>query len=875
MTKISSSSLGLEFKALDLHVHTPASIDFKDKKALPQDIVNSALKANLDGICITDHNSAEWIDDIKEAAKKTNLTVFPGVEISVTGGKAGPVHIIGIFDPSISREELNDFLSDIGFTKSKRGKTDEVAKGDPEYVINKIHEHSGIPILAHCDSTHGVLHDMKGTPRTKVIQNEHLIAAEASSEKYRKILDGTDPTYKRFLPTYEASDAHSVNEIGAKRTYFRLENLTFDGLKQCFFDSPVRIRLSHDIESVNKKSFPRIVDLSVSQGFFANQNVEFHPCQNTLIGGQGVGKSLIVEYLRFALGQQSKIDDIKKDTDSKLLGQLGIGGKVSLLVELSNKTKYEITREFTGDSNPVLVRNIDTNEVYEGDVKRLFPILAYSQTEAIYIARNSQAQLDLIDGFINTLEFDQQKAESLRRLKENDHELVEIIDSKFQLEQVKRELSTEQEELSNIEKSLNNPVLKEMKKADENLSAFEKEITYHNNLIQEMQNIINELNEDMQPLKLTDEMLENGDLQKANEISKQSYDLTQSELKKTISKIRENKESIEKIKSIWMNEYQKIQDKYNIFLEETGEGQKGLESKRKNCQTKIGDLQSQVDSLSSKSEKYDDLLESRNKLLGDLQKTLHDAYLARKEKYDELTHLSDGKLKLDITFLADKTNFSEELKAIATGTNIRKSDLEIIANSISSWEFINHVINNDIKAICKATGISKDVVNKLVNWLNTLEAKEKVLSLQHQFLPEDIPSIKYKKEDGNYYEISDLSVGQKCTALIIIALSAGDNPIIIDQPEESIDIASVFSDIVMNLRKGKDTRQFILTTHNPNVAVTADSDLIHVLKSSATEGKVVNRGVIEDPEVRNEVIQHLEGGEDPYLLRGKKYGLLE
>ena len=109
---------------------------------------------------------------------------------------------------------------------------------------------------------------------------------------------------------------------------------------------------------------------------------------------------------------------------------------------------------------------------------------------------------------------------------------------------------------------------------------------------------------------------------------------------------------------------------------------------------------------------------------------------------------------------------------------------------------------------------------------------------------------------------------------MIIALTAGDFPIIIDQPEESIDIASVFSDVVASLRNAKHGRQFVLTTHNPNIAVTADSDLIHVLKASATAGRIVNLGAIEDESVRREVIEHLEGGEKPYLVRGRKYGLL-
>ena len=60
---------GLLFKKFDLHVHTPASDCFTDKKIKPEDIVNIAIKKGLDAIAITDHNSGEWIDEIKKFDK--------------------------------------------------------------------------------------------------------------------------------------------------------------------------------------------------------------------------------------------------------------------------------------------------------------------------------------------------------------------------------------------------------------------------------------------------------------------------------------------------------------------------------------------------------------------------------------------------------------------------------------------------------------------------------------------------------------------------------------------------------------------------------------------------------------------------------------
>ena len=88
-----------------------------------------------------------------------------------------------------------------------------------------------------------------------------------------------------------------------------------------------------------------------------------------------------------------------------------------------------------------------------------------------------------------------------------------------------------------------------------------------------------------------------------------------------------------------------------------------------------------------------------------------------------------------------------------------------------------------------------------------------------------------------------------------------------------LDVATVYKDVVQRLRTGKDQRQFIITTHNPNVAVSSDSDKYHVLKGTATTGGIVCAGAIDLENVATEVIEHLEGGVEPYRLRGRKYNL--
>jgi len=96
---------GLHFYKLDLHVHTPASRCYLDKKQTAGEIVQAALAKGLDGIAVTDHNTAEWIDIMQKAAEGTGLVIFPGVEISLGEG-----HLLAIFDPSVNQKHVENLL---------------------------------------------------------------------------------------------------------------------------------------------------------------------------------------------------------------------------------------------------------------------------------------------------------------------------------------------------------------------------------------------------------------------------------------------------------------------------------------------------------------------------------------------------------------------------------------------------------------------------------------------------------------------------------------------------------------------------------------------------------------------------------------------
>jgi hypothetical protein len=639
-------------------------------------------------------------------------------------------------------------------------------------------------------------------------------------------------------------------------------------------DPELRIRTEQAYQAESSSSHPRIVEVMVSSGFFQEEALTLHPSQNCLIGGQGVGKSLLVEFVRFALDQLSTVDAVNKDTESKLAQQLGTGGVVRLRVQVPSGTNYEITRTYDGRKNPTEVINTDTGDYYEGHLSQLFPIIAYSQTEAVHISREPRAQLDLIDRFIDAPAYQTNISRLADDLRKSDHRVAHLVESRDNLTAVTKQLSTTKEAIANIEKALESPILAQMKAYEEQGASFREQLTF----LDEVHSAVAELSDDIQQSfsapAVPKKHQGNPSLVEAQRISKMALKEVGAGLSSALSKVEDHRKEIARLHKEWRPALQKVQGEYDAFIAKAGGDQKGLASRRKKLEGEKEDLEDQAKALASQATQFDKAWKARFELLDQLDGATTALYLARKAKYDDLTALSAGRLMLGISKASDTEDYAAALAAIATGTRIRKADLTLVAAHISPRALVDAVFARDPSAISSKAPIEEDTAQKLVSWLGALEAQEDILALQHQFLPQDTPSISFRKDDGSYHPISDLSVGQKCTALLIIALSASNHPIVIDQPEEAIDIASVFADIVTKLRATKQGRQFILTTHNPNIAVTADSDLIHVLKASATKGTVVHRGAIEDDSVREEVINHLEGGRAPYLMRGKKYGLI-
>jgi hypothetical protein len=145
---------------------------------------------------------------------------------------------------------------------------------------------------------------------------------------------------------------------------------------------------------------------------------------------------------------------------------------------------------------------------------------------------------------------------------------------------------------------------------------------------------------------------------------------------------------------------------------------------------------------------------------------------------------------------------------------------------------------------------------------------------------EDRPEILVTREsilpDGRrVYPVRDfarLSLGQQQSVLLSILLfSTSNEPLVIDQPEDNLDSEFIYKTFVRSLRKVKETRQVIVVTHNANIAVLGDAELIVPLRASSDKSVIRDRGSIDSPKTKELACTILEGSADAFRKRMRMY----
>ena len=304
--------------SVDLHLHTPASSDYKQENVEYIDILKAAEMKGLDMIAFTDHNTIngykEMMQDIegleylqtlnrilpdeikrlKEYKRLLNkIKMLPGFEFTATFG----FHILCLFPEDKSIREIEHLLLDLGITADilDEGAVNVGSTTDVITLYHKVREAGGMAIAAHANSNNGIA--MRGVPfggqtRIAYTQDPNLFALEVTdleSRSYRstsRFFNGTKPEYPRRMHCIQGSDAHRITAdpnrkkvlgVGDRVTEIRAAELSFDSLKYIFesndFARTRPRRQRRDIKEFDFLAAAREEGANIIQDFHHSMNV--------------------------------------------------------------------------------------------------------------------------------------------------------------------------------------------------------------------------------------------------------------------------------------------------------------------------------------------------------------------------------------------------------------------------------------------------------------------------------------------------------------------------------------------------------------------------------------------------------------------------
>lgn len=876
-------SSGATFRKVDLHVHTPASPDMHDKwKAASADqVVQHALANGVQVIAVTDHNSAEWCEDVREAAVGTGLAAFSGVEISTSEG-----HLLAIFDSTKPTQEIKELLIRAGIPAAKFGKPEALAKGRLDDVAKLVVEAGGLAIAAHVDQRKGFWKVCDGARarRQELYASPYLEAVEVVGDEALTLFTTGNLGQQRRLPCVQGSDcwaddgdAHHLDAIGRRYFLLKIDELSIEALRQALLDPSLRVRLA--TEEMSEPSAV-IEGLAVTGGFLDGQRFRLNDNITCLIGGTGSGKSLTLELLRFALDQQTLVDVLPKiadEVDRLLQFALGDAATVRVLLR-KNGDRYLVERAWRDGegSDPVVHRVLeDSIEPVEGPVHlpSFFPIKGFSQGEVIEHAREPLARLSLIDDLIK---IDSERAvikELKSKLRENAKLIVETYRKIENAEAQVKELPGVVEQIKALGKFFEDPRVKGHDGWYKEQTAFEHATELIDEALQAIDQEFPWPDSDWEVPESSPNKETMDKLQAVAEEIERIAEKQQAAYQDATGKLRKR---VEELQAGWRPKFDAAEKDYQRLLTELDKDGTGLPSLHKKLtrlrdkESKLARTQKQVE---EKLRPQLGVLESaREKDLKSLQNERRKIRDKRRAKAKELTDRLESRVRITVRSEANEKVFYEALSEIRRGSRIQDSEIKVIAEKLHPVPLVKSLMAQDFDTPAKESELASQLFQRLHDAIHDNDRLEQLYELQLVDL-EDVLRIQFAVEGDEYRDLEALAHGQKCTVVLMVALAEGDAPLIVDQPEDALHAPWIEEYIVARLRGDRGTRQCLFATRSGNVLVSADAEQVIGMEADAHAGRVSKTGALDRFETRELVLYHVEGGRDAFERRRQKYGL--
>ena len=108
--------------------------------------------------------------------------------------------------------------------------------------------------------------------------------------------------------------------------------------------------------------------------------------------------------------------------------------------------------------------------------------------------------------------------------------------------------------------------------------------------------------------------------------------------------------------------------------------------------------------------------------------------------------------------------------------------------------------------------------------------------------------------------------------MLVFLLAHGEDPLVLDQPEDDLDNHLIYDLVVRQIRENKLRRQIIVVTHNPNIVVNGDAEMVHAFAFDKGQCVVKQSGSLQEEAIRDEICRVMEGGREAFRNRYRRLG---
>lgn len=839
-------------------------------------IIAACKELEIEAIAVTDHYRVSDSWGLIRAARTAGIFAFGGFEAASRDG----VHFLCLYNPD-KDESLERFIGQQGVHNTNM--TSPNSDKDCIDLLKCVREQGGIAIAAHVCADSGLLATLEGQPRMNAWKSHDLYACalpgsiEDAPQGYKGILKNTDPNHKRerLVAVINAADVNSPTDLALPRSscHIKMTSLSVEGLRQAFLDPSSRIRLS---QAEAAELHTEFVAMSWEGGFLDGTRLHFNGNLNVLIGGRGTGKSTVIESLRYVLALDPLGEEAGKAHQGVVRQVLKPGTKVSLLVRAHHPAKHDYTIERTVPNPPVIkdeagnVLNLSPRDVVPG-------VEVFGQHEISELTKSREKLTLLLERFI---EHDPNAGARKSKLR------LDLEKSRARIGSLQKEIKQADERLALL------PGLEETQKRFKE-AGLEEKLKEKSLLVRE-ERILTAMKERLAPFTeahngfqeilpvdmafLGDKAMEgllNADLLSKGNAILQRFSTQMQNISGQIAKaVADTDAEIAALRTKWDEKRQVAETTYQSKLREL--------QKDKIDGDEFIKLRRQIEELQPLRERKDILnrdltanLAARRALIDEWENLQAEEYRRLEKAAKKVSKKLGGRVRVEVAMGGNREPL-EKLLRDEIGGNLAALLEKLRTRDSLSLRELGQACRDGKEALIARFFAPPAAAERIVQAGPDFAMRVEELELAATTKIELNTAAEGDPE--NWQTLEGLSTGQKATAVLLLLLLESEAPLVVDQPEDDLDNRFITDGVVPTMKDEKRKRQFVFSTHNANIPVLGDAELIIGLSTGSLNSTVqgrVNRGhmgSIDLQPVREMVEEILEGGRTAFEMRRQKYG---